>query len=139
MFDLNLYNITLKESFLAFILVLSLVFLSILFVSLLKNRNRILFYSLVIKDDGQVSKIGIAFIFLLILLVYQVITETEVSSYLVELLGIIFAAEIGTKYVDNKTITNKDMTQITKQLKSIDKNKMTAPAKNIDDIDFNSL
>ena len=139
MSNIELYNITLRESFLFFILILSLLFLVIVFTSVIRNKDKVQFYSIIIKEDGQVSKVGIAFIFLLVLLVYQVVTETEISGYLVELLGVIFAAEIGTKYVDNKSVSKKEMLQISNQLKCIDESKKTAPAKNLDDIDFDKL
>lgn len=137
--NIELYDITFKESFLFFLVILSLSFLIIVFTSVIRNRNKVQFYSIIVKEDGQISKVGIAFIFLLILLVYQVISGTEISGYLVELLGVIFAAEIGTKYVDNKTVSKKEMMKISAQLKSIDKNKKSAPAKNLDDIDFDNL
>jgi hypothetical protein len=72
------------------------------------------------------------------LLVYQVISEAEVSFYLVELLGIIFAAELGTKYVDG-TVTKKNIDIIRKSLSDVDTTKKTSSAKNIDDIDFDNL
>ena len=74
------------------------------------------------------------------LLVYQVISEAEVSFYLVELLGIIFAAELGTKYVDGK-LSQTTMNNIKKSLTTQDKNKKcnSQSAKNINDIDFDDL
>ena len=78
------------------------------------------------------------FIFLLLLLNYQVISNTEVSTYLVELLGIIFAAELGTKYVDGK-LTKTNMASIKNNLSNIDMKDKSASARNLDDIDFDKL
>ena len=73
------------------------------------------------------------------LLVYQVISEAEVSFYLVELLGIIFAAELGTKYVDGK-LSQSTMDNIKVALsKDVNKSDTTQSAKNVDNIDFDKL
>ena len=93
-----------------------------------------------VRENGRISKVGTAFIFILTLLVYQIISESEVSFYLVELLGIIFAAELGTKYVDGK-LSQSTMNNIKNALSKSDvnKSKPTQSAKNIDDIDFDNL
>ena len=73
------------------------------------------------------------------LLVYQVISEAEVSFYLVELLGIIFAAELGTKYVNGK-LSESTMDTIKKVLsQDVNKNNNVQSAKNIDNINFDNL
>jgi hypothetical protein len=69
--------------------------------------------------------------------VYQIISEAEVSFYLVELLGIIFAAELGTKYVDGR-LTQRNIDTIKKALTNVD-TKKSESAKDIDDIDFDKL
>lgn len=93
---------------------------------------------MVVRENGRISKVGTAFVFILTLLIYQVISETEVSFYLVELLGIIFAAELGTKYVDGK-LTQSNIDTIRNNLSNIDKSKTSSSAKNIDNIDFDNL
>ena len=127
-----------KELFLICVLVLLIIFLGIFLVSLYKNRDEINFYSLVVRENGRISKVGTAFVFILTLLVYQVISETEVSFYLVELLGIIFTAELGNKYIDGK-ITQKNIDTIKTNLSNIDVTKKSSSARNIDDIDFDNL
>ena len=127
-----------QELFLICILVLLLTFLCVFLTSLYKNRNNINFYSLVVRDNGRISKVGTAFVFILTLLVYQVISGTEVSFYLVELLGIIFAAELGTKYVDGK-LSMTQLNNIRNDLSNINTKKKQHSAKNIDDIDFDNL
>ena len=139
MYEQYLQYLTLNNIFLAVILCLAGSFLFYFFRSLSKNRSKVRMYSLIVKDNGQISKVGIAFIFLLVLIVYQVVTGTEVSGYLVELLGVIFAAEIGGTYVDNKSISNKDIDKISNTLHHINKSKKSASAKCIDDIDFDNL
>lgn len=127
-----------QELFLICILVLLLTFLCVFITSLYRNRNNINFYSLVVRDNGRISKVGTAFVFILTLLVYQVISGTEVSFYLVELLGIIFAAELGTKYVYGK-LSMTQLNNIRNDLSNVNTKKKQHSAKNIDDIDFDNL
>ena len=54
---------------------------------------------MICRDDGRISKVGISFIFVQMLIIFQVVTGAHVDSYLTELLAVIFAAEVGTKYV----------------------------------------
>jgi hypothetical protein len=132
-----LLGLNFKEIFLLCILGLLCVFLGVFVYSLYHNRNFIHFYSLAVRENGRISKVGLAFIFILSLLVYQIISEAEVSFYLVELLGIIFAAELGTKYVDGR-LTQRNIDTIKKALTNVD-TKKSESAKDIDDIDFDKL
>ena len=92
------------------------------------------------RENGRISKVGTAFVFILLLLIYQVISGTEVSTYLVELLFVIFTAELGTKFLDNKFISDSKMIEIKQNLsKQPDTKKQSMSAKNIDDIDFDEL
>ena len=133
-----IFGMNFKELFLICVLALLLIFLGVFLTSLYNNRENINFYSLVVRENGRISKVGTAFVFILTLLIYQVISETEVSFYLVELLGIIFAAELGTKYVDGK-LTQSNIDTIRNNLSNIDKSKTSSSAKNIDNIDFDNL
>jgi hypothetical protein len=133
-----IFGMNFKELFLICVLILLLIFLGVFLTSLYNNRENINFYSLVVRENGRISKVGTAFVFILTLLIYQVISETEVSFYLVELLGIIFAAELGTKYVDGK-LTQSNIDTIRNNLSNIDKSKTSSSAKNIDNIDFDNL
>ena len=133
-----IFGMNFKELFLVCVLILLLIFLGVFLTSLYNNRENINFYSLVVRENGRISKVGTAFVFILTLLIYQVISETEVSFYLVELLGIIFAAELGTKYVDGK-LTQSNIDTIRNNLSNIDKSKTSSSAKNIDNIDFDNL
>ena len=127
-----------QELFLICILLLLLSFLCVFLISLYRNRNSINFYSLVVRENGRISKVGIAFVFILTLLIYQVISNTEVSFYLVELLGIKFAAELGTKYVDGK-LSISQINGIRDNLSNVSLKKKPHSAKNIEDIDFDKL
>lgn len=133
-----IFGMNFKELFLICVLILLLIFLGVFLTSLYNNRDNINFYSLVVRENGRISKVGTAFVFILTLLIYQVISETEVSFYLVELLGIIFAAELGTKYVDGK-LTQSNIDTIRNNLSNIDKSKTSSSAKTIDNIDFDNL
>lgn len=139
MFESILFlGLNFKEFFLLCILALLLSFLGVFLVSLYRNRGNVDFYKLVVRDNGRISKVGVSFIFILTLIVYQAVTNAEISFYLVELLGVIFAAEIGTKFVDGKSGI-KNMSDIKNDLKNVEDKKKTQSARNIDDIDFDNL
>ena len=132
------FGMNFQELFLICILLLLITFLCVFLTSLYRNRNSINFYSLVVRENGRISKVGTAFIFILTLLIYQVISNTEVSFYLVELLGIIFAAELGTKYVDGK-LSVRQIEGIKDNLSNIQTKKKQQSAKDIENIDFDNL
>lgn len=127
-----------QELFLICILLLLISFLCVFLVSLYRNRNVINFYSLVVRENGRISKVGTTFVFLLTLMIYQVISNTEISFYLVELLGIIFAAELGTKFVDGK-LSTAQITGIKNTLSDVNTKITSQSAKNVENIDFDKL
>lgn len=130
----------LKELYIAFILLVMLSFFGTFLASVYRNRDKIHFYSLLIRENGRISKVGVSFIFILVLLVYQVVTETEISTYLVELLGVIFAAELGKQFVDGRTLSSKDFESIKRKLtKKPNRGTPSKSARDIDDIDFDNL
>lgn len=109
---MDIYSLLSLEGFYHLLIIISLLgFLFTLGLSIILNRNEVKFYRMVTREDGQISKVSIAFVFVLILIVYQIVLEKQVNSYLTELLAIIFAAEVGTKYVDKikpiKNLTEK--------------------------------
>lgn len=138
MSNVTIGGIELNEIMLFFILCLITIILFIFSISVYRNRDKICFYSLAVRKDGSISKVGIAYILLLLLITYQVFSGVEISSYLVELLGIIFAAELGKQYVDNK-LTKPQISKIKENLTHVDKDKRSASARNLDNIDFDSL
>lgn len=130
-----LFGLNFQEIFLLCILLLLVVFLGVFLTSLYRNRDKVDFYSLVVRENGRISKVGTAFVFILLLLIYQVISGSEVSTYLVELLFVIFGAELGNKFVSRKF----DIEEIKMKLTKVDENKKTAPAKDLDNINFDEL
>ena len=131
-----------KELYLSFILTVMLTFFGVFLASVYKNRDKINFYSLLIRENGRISKVGVSFIFILVLIVYQVVTETEISTYLVELLGVIFCAELGKQFVDGRTISNKEFETIKQKLSQRKRTTKEEPSKSacdVDDIDFDKL
>lgn len=138
MSNVTIGGIELNEIMLFFILCLITIILFIFSISVYRNRDKICFYSLAVRKDGSISKVGIAYMLLLLLITYQVFSGVEISSYLVELLGIIFAAELGKQYVDNK-LTKPQISKIKENLTHVDKDKRSASARNLDNIDFDSL
>ncbi len=130
------FSFTPESLFIDMMVVVFVVFLLFFFVSVVKNRHRARLYTLIMKPDGNLSKVGISFLFLWLIILYQVITGKEITGYFVELLGVIFAAELGERYVDNKSkLTNNKIDDIKDKLKNTDKSVTSAPAK-FDDIEF---
>lgn len=129
------YNITPESLFIDIMIGVFVLFLLFFFSSVIKNRHRAKLYTLIMKPDGNLSKVGISFLFLWLIILYQVITGKEITGYFVELLGVIFAAELGERYIDNKNLTNNKIDNIKDKLKEVDKNEISAHAE-FDDIDF---
>lgn len=140
MFDsILVFGMTFPQIVITAVVLIMGMFIAIFFASMIKNRKKVKFYSLVIGDDGSISKVGISFIFILMLIIYQVVAQTEISGYLVELLGVIFAAELGTKYVDSKLITPKQIDTIKESVGKVDTSVKTSPARNTENINFDDL
>lgn len=140
MFDsILVFGMTFPQIVITTVVLIMGMFIAIFFASMIKNRKKVKFYSLVIRDDGSISKVGISFIFILMLIIYQVVAQTEISGYLVELLGVIFAAELGTKYVDSKLITPKQIDTIKESVGKVDTSVKTSPARNTENINFDNL
>lgn len=86
--------------FLGMLLVVSIGFLLTLFISIVIHKNEIKFYQILCREDGRVSKVSVAFIVILFLLVYQAVIFNSITNGLVELLMVVFAAELGVKGID---------------------------------------
>ena len=97
------------------IVLLSFSFIGVVFWSIYKNRGKGSFYQMICRQDDQerLSKVGISYIFILVLIVFQTVTNGVVDGGLIQLLGVVFAAEIGTKYVGKivNTKSKKDFTE----------------------------
>lgn len=90
-----------KEILLFVIFIVSVLYQAILFFSLWKHRRCINFTSAVIKPDGTVSKSGIMFFILMIVIIYQSLFVGTITAGLIELMLIIVGADVGGKFVDN--------------------------------------
>lgn len=103
------------------IALLSFAFIGVVFYSIYKNRGKVSFYQMITREDEsgntRISKVGISFIFVQMLIIYQVVTGTHLDSYLTELLAVIFAAEVGTKYVGSIGNKTKNFTERKNQQK----------------------
>ena len=132
---LSKLTLTPETVFIDMMIIVFAVFLLFFFISVVRNRYRTKLYTLIIKPDGNLSKVGISFLFLWLIILFQVITGKEITGYFVELLGVIFAAELGERYIDNKKLTNNKIDIIKDKLQDVDKDNASAPAK-FDDVDF---
>lgn len=88
-----------SDIFLGLALVILLAFVIILGISVWKNRTKISPYSLIMRN-GKLSKVGITFIIVLPLIVWELIHEGKICEELIYILMIIFGTEIGFKYMD---------------------------------------
>lgn len=84
---------------------LSVGFVSVILFSLFRNRSNINFSQILMRED-RISKVGIGFIFVMMLVVYQTLTDKEIDGSLVQLLMVIFGAEITGKWVDTRSSSN---------------------------------
>lgn len=129
------FTITPEVLYIGIMTVVFLLFLIVFAVSIIRHKNRIRFYTLIIKPDGNLSKVGISFIFLWIVVLFQVAAGKEITGYFVELLGVIFAAELGERYMDSKlTISGKSLDILKGKLTDTDESKKTPKADA--DVDF---
>ena len=129
------FTITPEVLYIGIMTVAFLLFLIVFTASIIRHKNRTRFYTLIIKPDGNLSKVGISFIFLWIVVLFQVATGKEITGYFVELLGVIFAAELGERYMDSKlTISGKSLDILKGKLTDTDESKKTPKADT--DVDF---
>lgn len=87
------------------IILLSVVFLVAMFVSIIRHRKEINFSTIILRtdDDGttRLSKVGITFLFLILLLIYQTVSPTStVDPVVSNLLLITFATELSNKVLN---------------------------------------
>ena len=112
-----------------------LLFLVVFTVSIIRNKSRTRFYTLIVKPDGNLSKVGISFIFLWVVVLFQVAAGKEITGSFVELLGLIFAAELGERYMDSRRpMTGKALDGLKGRLTGTDEEKKTPKAE--EDVDF---
>ena len=129
------FQITPEVLYIGIMTVSFLLFLLVFTVSIIRNKSRTRFYTLIVKPDGNLSKVGISFIFLWIVVLFQVATGKEITGYFVELLGVIFAAELGERYMDSRMpMSGKVLDGLKSRLSDSDKEKKTPKAD--EDVDF---
>lgn len=128
-------QITPELLYISIMTVTFLLFLLVFTASIVRNKSRTRFYTLIVKPDGNLSKVGISFIFLWIVVLFQVAAGKEITGYFVELLGVIFAAELGERYMDSRLpMSGKAIDVLKGKLSGENKEEKTPPAK--EDIDF---
>lgn len=129
------FNISAEMLYIGIMTGVFILFLLVFTASIIRHKNRTRFYTLIIKPDGNLSKVGISFIFLWIVVLFQVAAGKEITGYFVELLGVIFAAELGERYMDSKlTVSGKGLDLLKGKLSDNDESKKTPKAD--EDIDF---
>lgn len=87
----HIYGVLISCIFLGFIVTL--------IISVYRNKS-IKISSILVRDDGRVSKIAIAFLFILPIIIYQAIYLDHINPELESILITIMGAEIGVKFTD---------------------------------------
>lgn len=86
-------------NFTLFVTLISVSFLLILIISIIVNRKKIKFYSLIMRE-GRISKIGISFIFFLYAIIYQAIVYKNITPGLTEVFILTLLLELGDRGID---------------------------------------
>ena len=129
------FEITSEMLYITIMTATFLLFLVVFAVSIIRNKSRTRFYTLIVKPDGNLSKVGISFIFLWVVVLFQVAAGKEITGSFVELLGLIFAAELGERYMDSRMpMTGKALDGLKGRLSGTDEEKKTPKAE--EDVDF---
>lgn len=86
------YGILISIVFIGFIISLC--------ISLYKNRRGLKLYTVLLRDDGRISKVSLAFLFIMPIIIYQAIYLHEITAGLDYILLTIFGTELGVKITD---------------------------------------
>lgn len=65
-----------------------------------RHRRGIKLYSILLREDGRISKVAVAFLFILPVILYQAIYLNEITPGLDYILLTIFGTELGVKFTD---------------------------------------
>lgn len=80
--------------------IIFIIFIGALFVSMHRHRRDIKLYSILLREDGRISKVAVAFLFILPVILYQAIYLNEITPGLEYILLTIFGTELGVKFTD---------------------------------------
>lgn len=80
--------------------VIFLVFIISLCVSVFRGKRTIKLYSILLREDGRISKVSVAFLFILPVILYQAIYLNAITPGLDDMLFTIFATELGVKVTE---------------------------------------
>lgn len=89
-----------KISLSIFILILSLLYIVVLICSVIMNKKKIDFLS-TIKRDGRISKAGIFFFIVMLIIIYQALFLPSISPELTTLMLYIIGGDVGASFVSN--------------------------------------
>lgn len=78
--------------------VIFLVFIVALGISVYKNDVKL--YSILVREDGRISKVAVAFLLILPVILYQAIYLNSITPGLDMILLTIFGTELGVKFTD---------------------------------------
>lgn len=82
------------------IAILFVIFIISLCISVVLHRKDVKLYSILLREDGRISKVAIAFLFVLPVILYEVIFFHQLTPGLDYILLTIFGTELGVKVTD---------------------------------------
>lgn len=80
--------------------VVFIIFIISLCISVFRHRRDIKLYSILLREDGRISKVAVAFLFILPVILYQAIYLNQITPGLDYILLTIFGTELGVKFTD---------------------------------------
>lgn len=103
-----------KVVFLYFIFCICIIYQILLIITMYKKRHEIDILSAV-KRDNRISKAGLFFMVLMLIITYQSLFLDEITTGLVELMLIVISGDLGAKAIDNYTKIKKLQTNINEE------------------------
>lgn len=90
-----IFGLSGNQIIILFIILILFLYVILCIVSLYKNRNSINFTSAIVNPDGKISKSGILFLFLTLVVIYQALFSLPITDGLLEILAILAFKDAG--------------------------------------------
>lgn len=90
-----IFGLSGNQIIILFIILILFLYVILCIVSLYKNRNSINFTSAIVNLDGKISKSGILFLFLTLVVIYQALFSLPITDGLLEILAILAFKDAG--------------------------------------------
>jgi len=106
-----------KNVLLGFIFIIAILFQLFLFFDLFRHRKEVHFVSAVLRpEDGTISKGGVAFFIIILIIIYQALFMKTITPGLVELMGVIIGGDVAGKAVEAYKSTKFKQAEVVKEI-----------------------